>query len=237
MRSVFVLRPKGTFKIMRVKLPRVASVFQKYAIINNMKTSLRILAFLICISAFISAPALAQSKEQREAAKDHPFTLRVNAGQDESKRSSKSKGGRNRSQTKSVEKVKHWTAEITSPTTNITEKIELRAYYIGTEDGAFAIIGKDKYPVAFSDKGRATVEIASPVAKLVRTTKQVGSRRNNHTEKTTTGERINGLVLQLWVDGTIVKTYASQSAWAKAAWTPDLSEEHLKPNASKTHTL
>ena len=191
---------------------------------------------VLTLSATLAPPTLlAQSKEQREAAKQYPFTLRVNAGQDDSKMSkSAGKGGRNgRSQTKTTEKIKHWTAQVSSPSTNVTAKVELKAYYIGTSDNEFSIIGSDKFPVAFNEKGRATVEITSPTAKLVKTTRQKGGRRNPKTEKIVTGERINGVVVQLIAEGTIVKTFVTQSTWAKGAWSDSLSEEDLKPNGKK----
>lgn len=190
---------------------------------------------LLTALASLSGSAFAQSKEQREAAKQYPFTLRVNAGQDDSKiTKGKGKGGRSsRTQVKTTEKTKHWTAQISSPSTNVTAKVELKAFYIGTSDNKFAIIGSDKFPVAFNEKGRATVEITSPTAKLVKTTKQKGGRRNPKTEKIVTGERINGVVVQLIAEGTIVKTFVTQSTWAKGAWSDHLSEEDLKPNGKK----
>ena len=190
---------------------------------------------LLAAWTILCGSALAQSKEQREAAKQYPFTLRVNAEQDDSKMSkSAGKGGRNgRSQTKTTEKTKHWTAQISSPSTNVTAKVELKAYYVGTSDNEFSIIGSDKFPVEFNEKGRATVEITSPTAKLVKTTKHKGGRRNPKTEKIVTGERINGIVIQLLAEGTIVKTYVSQPTWAKGAWAEHLTEDELLPNAKK----
>ena len=50
---------------------------------------------LLTALASLSGSAFAQSKEQREAAKQYPFTLRVNAGQDDSKiTKGKGKGGK-----------------------------------------------------------------------------------------------------------------------------------------------
>ena len=142
-------------------------------------TTLLSLCLLTALGS-LSGSAFAQSKEQREAAKQHPFTLRVNAEQDDSKMTKgKGKGGRSsRTQVKTTEKTKHWTAQLSSPSTNVTAKAELKAFYIGTSDNEFAIIGTDKFPVEFNEKGRATIEITSPTAKLVKTTKQKAGRRN-----------------------------------------------------------
>lgn len=195
-----------------------------------MKTT-RIITFACTAAVAFGAITLsAQSKEQREAAKEHPFTLRVAQGKTEAKnlKDPESKGG-GKSQTETTEKTMHWTAQVAGKSTNVTEKVELKVHYVGLHDGAFAIIDSSTLPVEFNEKGRAQVEITSPAVRLTKKT----VRKGRSTEKTTEGDRINGIVVQLLADGTIVKTFVSQPAWAKGAWEPDLSEEHLKPGARK----
>lgn len=193
-------------------------------------------AILVLFTAvLVSLSGFSQSKEQREAANKWPLTFKVAAGKNESKSHKDTKGkssGRSSTQVKTTERKMNWTAKVDCRSTNFTEKVEIKAYYIGTEDGDFAIIGTDKYPVQFDEKGRATVELSSPTAKLVKTTKRTGGRRGRM-EKEVKGERINGLVAQLVVNGTIVKTFTSQPSWAKGAWASDLSEADLRPGAGK----
>lgn len=186
--------------------------------------------------AFVTLSVHAQSKEQREAAKQWPLTLRITPGKNESKshknQDQKNSGRRTRTQVKTMEKTLHWVAKIDCHSTNFTEKVEIKAYHIGTDDGKFSILGTDRMPVRFDEKGRAEMEIASPTARLVKKTTRSGGRRGRIT-KEVTGDRVNGLVAQLLVNGTIVKTFVSQPAWAKGAWAADLSEDDLRPGGAK----
>ena len=195
-----------------------------------MRTLLTVVLTLTLVSG-----SLAQSKEQREAAKDCPLVLRVTAETGDSKSTKSGKGGGSKATSvKTMEKRMKWQAVVSSSNPSFAEKVELKAFYVGSHDGDVEILGKDTHPVEFTD-GKCVVDLVSPTAKLVKKTIRKGGgggrRRggNVQTKTETSGDRINGLVLQLCVNGIAVKTFASKPNWAKAAWDPAFSEESLLP--------
>ena len=122
------------------------------------------------------------------------------------------------------------------------EKPVMKVWYVGMGDGGKEMIevGKAEHPLELDEKGRATVELVSPMTKMtkVKTTTQSGGRNSRGgggtTKSTTTGERVTGCVIQVFAGDQLMKSWVSDSRWAKAAKDPSFSIELIDPkNATK----
>lgn len=193
------------------------------------------LFLIVALAALTTLPTFAQSKEQREAARQWPITLRVKVGKEDSKQSKiRPQNGIGPEKTV-IEKIKRWTAEVDIRQTNMPEKVELRSFYIGQRNGEMAILGKDVAPVEFNAKGHAVIEITSPTCTITKAAKG-GNRRGigignmgNQNKQSDTGDRLEGLAAQLVVDGTIIKTFVSKPIWANGAWEESPDEDAFNP--------
>ena len=104
------------------------------------------------------------------------------------------------------------------------EKTELKVYYIGySADNKLKQIGQESKTVELDKNGRASVELTSPTTKLTKTrtssTSSSGGRSSGFVsmKKRQSGERVMGCVIQVFADGTLSESYASDSRWAVAA--------------------
>lgn len=126
------------------------------------------------------------------------------------------------------------------------EKPVLKVWYIGTGDGGKEMIeiGKAEHPLELDEKRRAQLELASPMAKLVKTkttkTSGGGGRRGRRgggsvsTKSETTGDRVTGCVIQVFAGDQLMKSWASDSRWAKAARDPSFSLELIDPKSARS---
>ena len=121
------------------------------------------------------------------------------------------------------------------------EKPVMKVWYVGMGDGGKEMIevGKAEHPLELDEKGRTTVELVSPTTKMtkVKTTTQSGgrnSRGGGGTKSETTGERVTGCVIQVFAGDQLMKSWVSDSRWAKAAKNPSFAIELIDPkNATK----
>ena len=119
------------------------------------------------------------------------------------------------------------------------EKPVMKVWYVGMGDGGKEMIevGKAEHPLELDEKGRATVELVSPTTKMtkVKKTTQSGgrnSRGGGGTKSETTGERVTGCVIQVFAGGQLMKSWASDSRWAKAAKDPSFAIELIDPKSA-----
>ena len=92
------------------------------------------------------------------------------------------------------------------------EKPVMKVWYVGMGDGEMIEVGKAEHPLELDEKGRATVELVSPTTK-------------------TTGERVTGCVIQVFAGTELMKSWASDSRWAKAAKNPSFAIELIDPKS------
>ena len=120
------------------------------------------------------------------------------------------------------------------------EKPVMKVWYVGMGDGGKEMIevGKAEHPLELDEKGHATVELVSPTTKMtkVKTKTQSGGRNSRGgggtTKSTTTGERVTGCVIQVFAGNQLMKSWASDSRWAKAAKDPSFSIELIDPKSA-----
>lgn len=141
---------------------------------------------------------------------------------------------------KTIERNMKWRAEVRFRD-QPPEKTELRVYYIGMGDGGKKLkqLGQEQKALTLDKNGRAAVELTSPKATLCktrsRTSSSSGSRSSGlvSVKSTTSGERVTGCVIQLFADGELVKSYASDSRWTVAAGKNPFSLAELEARNGK----
>lgn len=204
------------------------------------------LIFALAVAALSVFDSSAQSKEQREQLHQWPFTFRVKVGKDDSKQSKSESGGTFGGTTEILEKTMHWSAAVDLKLTNMPEKVEVKAYYIGTKDNELHVFGSDTLPVTLNEKGHAVVEITSPTVRQVKSKGGRGNgrgiginnNRNNDSDKKSSGvERLEGLAAQLVVNDVIVRTYAQKPIWLKGCWADNPTETEFDPMKNKNAPL
>lgn len=141
--------------------------------------------------------------------------------------------------TKTITRNLKWRVE-TRVRENRPGKLELRAYYLGVSDKNTTVqLGTEKKALELDKNGRASVELTSPTTRLTRSRTSSGSSRTSgnsgfrSTKSTTTGNRVTGCVLQLFADGTLVKSWASDSRWTNEAKKDPFSIENLNKNSGR----
>ena len=120
------------------------------------------------------------------------------------------------------------------------EKPVMKVWYVGMGDGGKEMIevGKAEHPLELDEKGRATVELVSPTTKMTKVKKTTWSGGRNSrggggtTKSETTGERVTGCVIQVFAGDQLMKSWASDSRWAKAAKDPSFSIELIDPKSA-----
>ena len=181
--------------------------------------------FLFALSLLVSSFALAEGKKI-------PCSLTVSPRGGDSKTTSSGRSGSlirsntnlSNTGTKTIERNLKWLVEVRFREQK-PEKTEVKVYYIGYGDGGKTLkqLGQETKSLTLDKNGRASVEVTSPTTKLRKTRTQQssssGGRSSGFTsvKSTTSGERVSGCVVQLFGDGEILKSYASDSRWASVA--------------------
>lgn len=196
----------------------------------------------LALAALSALSAFAQSKEQREALRQWPFTFRVKLLKEDNKIVKDSETGAS-----TTEKAMHWKADVDLKMTNMPEKIEVKAFYLGSKDGELTLFGSDTKDVTLNEKGHASVLIDSPVFKATKAGKNSANNAfgrgigvgngtmsgESKKRKGPMGERLEGAAMQLVVNGTIVKTFVSKPIWQKGTWVENPSADDFNPMVHK----
>ena len=192
------------------------------------KNAVMILAWLAAGAAFGGAA-------------DRQVFLRVNPVAGETKTQKSGGHGRgilglsslkNNNTTKSITRNMCWNCELRFRGRPRPEKTELKVFYIGYEgkDMKPKILGREIKPVVFDESGKAQVELKSPTVTQTKSKTSGGGTGNGRIAKTKSmvkGQRIEGCVVQLWIDGKLLKSHATQSGWERAAKNEAFSEALL----------
>ena len=175
---------------------------------------------------------------------DRQVFLKVNPLAGETKTSKSGSGGlgritsfsnaSSRSPSKTVTRTMKWNCEVRYRGKPLPQKVEVKAFYIGYEGSSMQpkILGKEAKTLKLDETGKASAELTSPEARQTksRTSSGGSSYGRGHiatTHSTVKGERMAGAVVQLFEDGKLVKSWASQSGWEHAAKEESFSEEVL----------
>ena len=173
-----------------------------------------------------------------DARREWSVSMSVEANGGDSKTTEKSKGGKttgnrwNRQTTRTTQKTtvrnKKWVAHVSCSGKNVPAKAKLKVFFIGYDNGKLDVLGEKEYATDLEVGKRNDIDIVSPNAVMVKTTTTKQSRRRGGgaTSKTT-GERISGCVIQLYVGEEIIKTYATQSTWISGLHNEPFSSEKL----------
>ena len=155
----------------------------------------------------------------------------------ESKGSKKSGGRRTRTsvQTKTTSRSLSWPVTVSFTGKSLPEagSVKLKCYFIGTTDGKKAMLGDKTIPVTLDEKGVFKTVVTSPTEKLVRTKTITTTRRTRYrggsssAKSETTGSRVTGCIMQLTVNGTVEKAFASNSKWSRFAKQSPLPEADI----------
>lgn len=147
---------------------------------------------------------------------------------------------RSRSSSKTTSYQMKWDASVRVRGTR-PEKLELKVFYIAqnAENKLIQVGGTAEHQVELDDKGVWTKELLSPTTTWIETKKQKsrsGFERRENTSNTPEkqGERMKGCVAQLLADGEIVKSFATDPRWRKAAAKADFSASDLDPRNGKS---
>ena len=133
--------------------------------------------------------------------------------------------------TKTITRNMKWNCEVRYRGKPLPDRLELKVFYIGSEakDVKPKILGRETVKLALDEAGKTSVEIESPTVRYTksRTSGVVSGGHVSKGRSTASGQRISGCVVQLWEDGKLVKSYASQSVWDRAAKSPDFNDAAL----------
>ena len=119
------------------------------------------------------------------------------------------------------------------------ESLQLKAFYLGySSDNKLVEIGKEQKSVELDKNGRASVELTSPTTRLTKTRSYTTSSSRysggfTSSKTTRSGQRVTGCVLQLFGDGEMLKSYASDSRWTVAAAKDPFSLSELTARSGK----
>lgn len=109
---------------------------------------------------------------------------------------------------------------------------DVRAYYIGY-DGKYpdvTVIGVEDKRVLIDDGGRGDCIVASPPIPKKTMKVATNDRRNNNKapkKSKVPPMRLHGCIVQVYADGNLVKSWASNTKWKKLAANPKFSERDL----------
>ncbi len=195
---------------------------------------LKILAMLLCAATFAASAAEGPG---------YISSLRVDnstAKQSTSESKGGAKGSRGRRtrtsvQTKTTSRSLSWpvTVSFTGKSLPAAGSVKLKCYFVGTTDGKKAMLGDKTIPVTLDEKGVFKTVVTSPTETLVRkktitTTRRTRHRGGNTSAKSeTTGSRVTGCIIQLMVNDTVEKAFASNSQWSSLAKKSPLPESDI----------
>ena len=194
---------------------------------------LKILAMLLCAATF--AASAAEGPGYISSLRVDNSTAKQSSS--ESEGSKKSGGRRTRTlvQTKTTSRSLSWpvTVSFTGKSLPAAGSVKLKCYFIGTTDGKKATLGDKTIPVTLDGKGVFKTVVTSPTEKLVRTKTITTTRRtryrggNSSAKSETTGSRVTGCIIQLMVNDSVEKSFASNPKWSKAAKVSPLPENEI----------
>ena len=194
---------------------------------------LKILAMLLCAATF--AASAAEGPGYISSLRVDNSTAKQSTS--ESKGSKKSGGRRTRTsvQTKTTSRSLSWPVSVsfTGKSLPAAGSVKLKCYFIGTTDGKKAMLGEQTIPVTLDEKGVFKTVVTSPTEKLVRTKTITATRRTRHrggnmsAKSETTGSRVTGCIIQLLVNDTVEKAFASNSQWSSLAKKSPLPEAEI----------
>ena len=194
---------------------------------------LKTLAMLLCAATFAAS-----------AAEGPGYISSLRVGNSTAEQSSSEGGGAKRGgrrtrtsvKTKTTSRSLSWpvTVSFTGKSLPAAGSVKLVCYFIGTTDGKLKMLGDKTIPVTLDEKGVFKTEVTSPTEKLVRTktiTSTRGRRRRGgggtSVKSETTGSRVTGCIIQLTVNGTVEKAFASNSKWSSYAKKSPLPEDDI----------
>ena len=159
----------------------------------------------------------------------NPYTcsMRVGNPKTESKSSDSDSGGKRSSvQKTTMRRRMTWPVKVSFRGKEFPSDVKLQYVCVGNTDGTVAVLDRKSIKVALDEKGDFIIDIASPDAVLVKTKKRTGGRRGRVVSETK-GSRIVGCVVQLLVNGEVVRSFASKPTWAKCARKTPLPEDEI----------
>ena len=194
---------------------------------------LKILAMLLCAMTF--AASAAEGPGYISSLRVDNSTAKQSTS--ESKGSKGAGGRRTRTsvQTKTTSRSLSWpvTVSFTGKSLPAAGSVKLKCYFVGTTDGKKAMLGDKTIPVTLDEKGVFKTVVTSPTETLVRkktitTTRRTRRRGGNMSAKSeTTGSRVTGCIIQLMVNDTVEKAFASNSQWSSLAKKSPLPETEI----------
>lgn len=110
---------------------------------------------------------------------------------------------------------------------------KLKVYYLAYAQGnKLKELKKEEHALKLDKNNRAEMELVSPMTSYTKSrTRSSGNCRGFSSVRTSTrGERIAGAVIQLFVDGALVKSWVSDSRWEKEAQKESFSVGELQKN-------
>ena len=179
------------------------------------------------------------------AAGEPEYTCSLSVGSSTAKQSStegdgaKKSGGRytrTSVKTKTTSRSLSWPVKVSFSGKSLpaSSSVKLKCYFIGMTDGRQCFLGEKTIPVTLDENGVFKTDVKSPTEKLVRTktftsTRGRGRRRggSSSVKSETTGSRVTGCIMQLTVNGTVEKAFASNSKWSSFAKQSPLPEADI----------
>ena len=206
-----------------------------------MKSCLTLLAALVLLTATAAETPKAPKVKPPECS----FTVTPKPGDSHVAKSGTSRLIQNNSSfgsntgSKTITRNLRWTVE-TRFREDRPEKLELKAFYLGTDEkNKIVKLGEETKKLELDKNGRASVDLTSPTTKLTKSRTTSISRHAGggagfrSTKSTTRGERVTGCVLRLFADDRLVKTWTSDPRWATEAKAETFSVDNLNKNSGK----
>ena len=125
--------------------------------------------------------------------------------------------------TKTTSRSLSWpvTVSFTGKSLPAAGSVKLKCYFVGTTDGKKAMLGDKTIPVTLDEKGVFKTVVTSTTRR--RRHRGVGMSAKSET----TVSRVTGCIMQLTVNGTVEKAFASNSKWSSFAKQSPLPEADI----------
>ena len=194
---------------------------------------LKILAMLLCAVTF--ATSAAEGPGYISSLRVDNSTAKQTTSERKGSQGSGGRRTRTSVQTKTTSRSLSWPVTVSFTGKSLPEagSVKLKCYFIGTTDGKKAMLGDKTIPVTLDEKGVFKTVVTSPTETLVRkktitTTRRTRHRGGNSSAKSeTTGSRVTGCIIQLMVNDTVEKAFASNSQWSSLAKKSPLPESDI----------
>ena len=193
---------------------------------------------LFCAASVVFAAGLVLGGRAEAAEAKLNCSLSVSALKGESKlEKSGGNNGRGGTTTSAISRNLKWKARV-SFSGATPEKPTLKVWYVGYsgDGGQMVSVGSAAHPLELNEKGVAVLELTSPTTTLTKK-KTIRNGRNNRNggnsvKKTVTGERVTGCVIQVFAGDELMKSWVSDSRWAKAAKEQSFSLDLIDPKGA-----